>query len=123
MIKGVGMKGHSMGGVNKILLGELFREGGSCDRFNNGWRAMVRVSIFPSNWTNQASNLENPYWTWSSRWSNWALFYLISACRSWVRVLVMWKVGVSRMGSGSTETKWIGDIYHCDHGAKGNPRG
>jgi hypothetical protein len=28
MIKGVGMKGHRMGGVNTIYLGGLFREGG-----------------------------------------------------------------------------------------------
>jgi hypothetical protein len=35
----------------------------------------------------------------------------------------MWKVGVPRMGSGSTEKRWIGDIYHCDRGDKGKPMG
>jgi hypothetical protein len=29
MMKGVGMKGHSMGGVNTIYLGGFFKEGGT----------------------------------------------------------------------------------------------
>jgi hypothetical protein len=88
MMKGVGMKGHSMGGFQHHLLGRVFQEGGSWDRFNNWLRVALRVSNllsnFPSNWLNRSSTLENLVWTCASKWSNWALFLVISACSSWV---------------------------------------